>query len=174
MDSIPPAAIDTVLNNQIKPFEYAFGFDLALTEMIHMQGELSSWSDLADSGTKLISSLNQRVVAYRHLNMGLIRFARVLPRIWHESLHFRAGIFQRAYEIENQFSNNDYAVDYKINDLGISIGFGVKFGVTKNQIDFGFNLINRSDSHNSDKLIANFNIGISIGDLWFVKRRVKK
>ena len=105
--------------------------------------------------------------------MGLIRFARVLPRIWHESLHFRAGIFQRAYEIENQFSHNDYAVGYKINDLGISIGFGIIFGVTKNQIDFGFNLINRSDPHNSDKLVANFNIGISIGDLWFVKRRVK-
>ena len=96
------------------------------------------------------------------------------PRIWHESLHFRAGIFKRAYEIENQFSHNDYAVDYKINDLGISIGFGVKFGVTKNQIDFGLNLINRSDSHNREKLITNFNIGISIGDLWFVKRRVKK
>ena len=65
-------------------------------------------------------------------------------------------------------------MDYKINDLGISIGLGVKFGVTKNQVDFGFNLINRSDSQNSDKLITNFNIGISIGDLWFVKRRVKK
>ena len=60
------------------------------------------------------------------------------------------------------------------NDLGISIGFGIRFGVTKNQIDFGLNLINRSDSYTSDKLITNFNIGISIGDLWFVKRRVKK
>ena len=65
-------------------------------------------------------------------------------------------------------------MDYKINDLSISIGLGVKFGVTKNQIDFGFNLIKRSDSQNSDKLITNFNIGLSIGDLWFVKRRVKK
>ena len=139
-----------------------------------MQGELSLWSDLADSGTKLISSLNQRVVAYRHLNIGLIRFARVLPRIWHESLHFRAGIFQRAYEIENQFSHNNYAIDYEINDLGISLGFGVKFGLTKNQLDFGLNLINRSDSFNSDRFITNFNIGLTIGDIWFVKQRTKK
>jgi len=64
--------------------------------------------------------------------------------------------------------------NYNINDIGVSIGFGVKFGVTKNQIDFGLNLINRSDSYNSDKLVTNFNIGISIGDLWFVKRRLKK
>ena len=174
MDSIPPAAIDTILSNQISPFEYAFGFDLELTEMIHAQGEYSSWSDLTDRETNLTSGLNQRVVAYHHLNMGIIRFARVLPRIWHESLHFRAGIFQRAYELDNQLSSNGQAEDYKINDLGISIGFGIKFGVTKNQIDFGLNLINRSDSYNSDKLVTNFNIGISIGDLWFVKRRVKK
>jgi len=174
VDSIPPIAIETLLKDQISPFEYAFGFDLELTEMIHAQGELSLWSDLADKGTKLIFGLNQRVVDYRHLNMGIIRFARVLPRIWHENLHFRAGIFQRAYELENQSSHKDYAVDYKINDLGISVGFGVKFGVTKNQIDFGLNLINRSDSFSSDKLITNFNLGISIGDLWFVKRRVKK
>ena len=174
VDSIPPAAIDTILSNQISPFEYAFGVDLELTEMIHAQGELSSWADLVDRETNLISGLNQRVVAYRHLNMGIIRFARVLPRIWHESLHFRAGVFQRAYKLENQISHNDNVGDYKINDLGISIGFGVKFGVTKSQIDFGLNLINRSDSFSSDKLITNFNIGISIGDLWFVKRRVKR
>ena len=174
VDSIPPAAIDTTLSNQISPFEYALGFDLELTEMIHAQGEFSSWSDLADGETNLISGLNQRVVAYQHLNMGIIRFARILPRVWHESLHFRAGIFQRAYELDNQLSSNGQAEDYKINDLGMAIGFGIKFGVTKNQIDFGLNLINRSDSYNSDKLVTNFNIGISIGDLWFVKRRLKK
>ena len=174
VDSIPPAAIDTTLSNQISPFEYALGFDLELTEMIHAQGEFSSWSDLADGETNLISGLNQRVVAYQHLNMGIIRFARILPRVWHESLHFRAGIFQRAYELDNQLSSNGQSEDYKINDLGMAIGFGIKFGVTKNQIDFGLNLINRSDSYNSDKLVTNFNIGISIGDLWFVKRRLKK
>ncbi len=174
VDSIPPAAIGTTLSNQISPFEYALGFDLELTEMIHAQGEFSSWSDLADGETNLISGLNQRVVAYQHLNMGIIRFARILPRVWHESLHFRAGIFQRAYELDNQLSSNGQAEDYKINDLGMAIGFGIKFGVTKNQIDFGLNLINRSDSYNSDKLVTNFNIGISIGDLWFVKRRLKK
>ena len=62
VDSIPPAAIDTILNNQISPFEYAFGFDLKLTEMIHLQGELSSWSDLDDSGT----------VSYTHLTLPTI------------------------------------------------------------------------------------------------------
>jgi hypothetical protein len=97
-----------------------------------------------------------------------------LPRIWHESLHFRGGIIKRSYELENQLFANEQSEKYNVNDIGLSIGFGIIFGVTKNQIDFGLNLINRSDSHSSDKLITNFNIGISIGDLWFVKRRVKK
>ena len=174
VDSIPPAAMDTILSNQTSPFEYAFGFDLKLTEMIHAQGEFSSWSDLSNINTNLTSGLNQRAVAYQHFNMGIIRFARSLPRIWHESLHFRAGIIHRAYELENKLFDNGKPENYNINDIGVSIGFGVKFGVTKNQIDFGFNLINRSDPYSSDKLITNFNIGISIGDLWFVKRRIKK
>ncbi|MEC8984033.1 MAG: hypothetical protein VX789_00900, partial [Candidatus Neomarinimicrobiota bacterium] len=174
VDSIPPAAIDTMLSNQINPFEYAFGFDLELTEMIHAQGEVSLWSDLNDSETNLTSGLNQRMLSYQHFNIGIIRFARTLPRIWHESLHFRGGIIKRSYELKNQLFANGQSEIYNINDIGLSIGFGVIFGVTKNQIDFGLNLINRSDSHNSDKLITNFNIGINIGDLWFVKRRVKK
>ncbi len=174
VDSIPPAAIDTMLSNQISPFEYAFGFDLELTEMIHAQGEVSLWSDLNDSKTNLTSGLNQRILSYQHFNIGIIRFARALPRIWHESLHFRGGIIKRSYELENQLFSNGQSENYNINDIGLSIGFGIIFGVTKNQIDFGLNLINRSDSHSSDKLITNFNIGISIGDLWFVKRRVKK
>ena len=174
VDSIPPAAIDTMLSNQINPFEYAFGFDLELTEMIHAQGEVSLWSDLNDSETNLTSGLNQRMLSYQHFNIGIIRFARTLPRVWHESLHFRGGIIKRSYELKNQLFANGKSEIYNINDIGLSIGFGVIFGVTKNQIDFGLNLINRSDSHNSDKLITNFNIGINIGDLWFVKRRVKK
>jgi hypothetical protein len=174
VDSIPPAAIDTVLSNQISPFEYAFGFDLELTEMIHAQGEISLWSDLNDRKINLTSALNQRILSYQHFNIGIIRFARSLPRVWHESLHFRGGIIHRSYELENQLFANGQSENYNINDIGLSVGFGIKFGVTKNQIDLGLNLINRSDSHNSDKLITNFNIGISIGDLWFVKRRVKK
>ena len=174
VDSIPPAAIDTVLSNQISPFEYAFGFDLELTEMIHAQGEISLWSDLNDRKINLTSALNQRILSYQHFNIGIIRFARSLPRVWHESLHFRGGIIYRSYELENQLFANGQSENYNINDIGLSVGFGIKFGVTKNQIDLGLNLINRSDSHNSDKLITNFNIGISIGDLWFVKRRVKK
>ncbi len=68
---------------------------------------------------------------------------------------------------ETDFNQYDY------NDIGLSIGVGIKFGLTKNQLDFGLNLINRSDSINNDKFITNFNIGLTIGDIWFVKRRAK-
>ena len=32
---------------------------------------------------------------------------------------------------ETDFNQNDY------NDIGLSIGVGIKFGLTKNQLDFG-------------------------------------
>ena len=71
-------------------------------------------------------------------------------------------------------SNENNITQHSYNDIGLSVGIGVKFGLTKNQLDFGLNFINRSDSFNSDKFITNFNIGLTIGDIWFVKRRAKK
>ena len=93
---------------------------------------------------------------------------------WYEALHFRSGIFFREYHLNKYESNENNITQHSYNDIGLSVGIGVKFGLTKNQLDFGLNFINRSDSFNSDKFITNFNIGLTIGDIWFVKRRAKK
>ena len=118
--------------------------------------------------------MNYQLADYQHVNVSVIRFARPLPRYWYESIHFRSGIFFREYKLKKYVSNNNEISKYHYNDLGLSLGFGVKFGLTKNQLDFGLNLINRSDSFNSDRFITNFNIGLTIGDIWFVKQRTKK
>ena len=50
---------------------------------------------------------------------------------------------------------------------------GIKVvGITGNQIDFGYKFANRSGVYVvGDETLHMFNVGISIGDLWFVKRR---
>ena len=59
-----------------------------------------------------------------------------------------------------------------VNEVGLGLGVGYNFGITGNQIDFGYKFANRSGLHVvGDETIHMFNIGISIGDLWFVKRR---
>ena len=49
---------------------------------------------------------------------------------------------------------------------------GYNFGITGNQIDFGYRLADRSGIYLvENETLHMFSVGISIGDLWFVKRR---
>ncbi|MFL3027596.1 MAG: hypothetical protein ACJZ1O_04835, partial [Candidatus Neomarinimicrobiota bacterium] len=157
-----------------KPSQYVVGFNFELTELLNFQAELSNWTDLANSKNNILSNMNYQLLDYQHFNVSLLRFARSLPRYWYESIHIRSGIFFREYNLKKYFPIEDEYLKYNYNDIGLSIGLGIKFGLTKNQLDLGVNLINRSDSINNDKFITNFNLGLTIGDIWFVKRRTKR
>ena len=173
-DSIPPNAIQSEYKDSFKPSQYVVGFNFELTELLNFQAELSNWTDLANSKNNVLSNMNYQLSDYQHFNVSLLRFARSLPRYWYESIHFRSGIFFREYNLKKHLSIEDEYLKYNYNDIGLSIGLGIKFGLTKNQLDLGVNLINRSDSINDDKFITNFNLGLTIGDIWFVKRRAKR
>ena len=172
-DSIPPTALKYEYKKLFIPSQYAIGLNLEMSDLLNLQAEVSNWSDLANGENNVLSNLNYQLTDYQHFNISAIRFARALPRYWYESLHFRSGLFVRKYNLKMYATNETDFNQYDYNDIGLSIGVGIKFGLTKNQLDFGLNLINRSDSINNDKFITNFNIGLTIGDIWFVKRRAK-
>ena len=172
-DSIPPTALKYEYKKLFIPSQYSIGLNLEMSDLLNLQAELSNWSDLANGENNVLSNLNYQLTDYQHFNISAIRFARALPRYWYESLHFRSGLFVRKYNLKMYATNETDFNQYDYNDIGLSIGVGIKFGLTKNQLDFGLNLINRSDSINNDKFITNFNIGLTIGDIWFVKRRAK-
>ena len=172
-DSIPPTALKYEYKKLFIPSQYAIGLNLEMSDLLNLQAELSNWSDLANGENNVLSNLNYQLTDYQHFNISAIRFARALPRYWYESLHFRSGLFVRKYNLKMYATNETDFNQYDYNEIGLSIGVGIKFGLTKNQLDFGLNLINRSDSINNDKFITNFNIGLTIGDIWFVKRRAK-
>ena len=59
-----------------------------------------------------------------------------------------------------------------VSEVGVGLGLGIAFGVVGNQIDFGFGVSKREGVYLIDEeIIQNFSVGITIGDLWFVKRR---
>jgi hypothetical protein len=75
----------------------------------------------------------------------------------------RAGLSFSDYEIKNLDN---------VKEVGLGLGVGIEFGLMRNQIDIGYNLVNRDNIYNvGSETVQSFNVGVSIGDLWFVKRR---
>lgn len=60
-----------------------------------------------------------------------------------------------------------------MNEYGISLGFGLNFGATNNQIDVGFLWGSRTSPLPIEENFRQFNVSLSIGDVWFVKRRAR-
>ena len=60
-----------------------------------------------------------------------------------------------------------------VTEFGYSIGFGYKFKAVGNQIDFAYSSSLKSfeASDYSEERLRGFQIGISIADIWFIKRR---
>ena len=82
-----------------------------------------------------------------------------------DKLNFKGGVTY--YEHLLKF-------DDEITELGFSIGVGFKFKPIGNQIDLSYYFGNREYSNISGKeFIQQIQIGISLADLWFVKRRQK-
>ena len=55
------------------------------------------------------------------------------------------------------------------------MGFGFKFGATSNQLDINYYVGSRSFKEKFDgENIHQIQAGVSLSDIWFVKRRQKK
>ena len=94
------------------------------------------------------------------LSLSYIKFAQPFSR---DRFNFKASMFFQNYGVKNLEN---------INEVGLGLGVGFNFGITGNQIDFGYKYANRSGVFVvKDETLHMFNISISIGDLWFVKRR---
>jgi hypothetical protein len=78
----------------------------------------------------------------------------------------RFGIFKESYTLKNS--------GRKINENGISVGIGFKFAATGNQLDVAYRTGARSITNDYKETIQEFTIGLSLGDVWFLRRRTKQ
>ena len=78
------------------------------------------------------------------------------------------------YYYPEHWDKSQWEKDIKnISEIGFSLGFGYKFKTVGNQIDFTYHssLKDHSNSYIGEELFRGFQIGISIADIWFIKRR---
>ena len=150
---------NAIFKNEISISDFKAGVDYEFAERYHAQLEVQSWNN--NGKNALSSSLYPGYIEGKSkINIGFLKFAKPYST---DKFHFRAGLSFSDYEIKNLDN---------VKEVGLGLGVGIEFGLMRNQIDIGYNLVNRDNIYNvGSETVQSFNVGVSIGDLWFVKRR---
>ncbi|MBC8401463.1 MAG: hypothetical protein H8E14_08245 [Candidatus Marinimicrobia bacterium] len=149
-----------------KPFSVELGYDMELKSQFHILGEISGQTfnnELHYHLSPLAGSAYNSII---HFNLGAIKFARTIPRVWYQNFHYRMGFYFDSKDLQLYQDN--------LIETGLSLGIGFKFGVTNNQIDLAYSYAKRQGPlTTSNEIIERFKIQMTLGDIWFVKRRTR-
>ena len=158
--------VDTIEVSDIyAPNSFSFGLNAGFRNDLNIFGEFQIWSDEASSAN-YESIYTDQIGSKTHIGGGLVKFGNLGARAWQDKLTFRLGAFKESYGLK--YSGKT------INENGITMGIGFKFAVTGNQLDFSYRTGSRSINGDYKELVKEFNIGLSLGDVWFLRRREKQ
>ncbi len=146
-------------NDEIKVNSFNLGLDYQFNTRKHLQLQFDR---IDDKGNHVHNSsiFPSFIDSSEKLSISYAKFAKPLSK---DRYSFRSSIFLKDYSIKNLEN---------VSEVGLGLGLGIAFGVVGNQIDFGFGVSKREGVYLIDEeIIQNFSVGITIGDLWFVKRR---
>ena len=158
--------VDTIEVSDIyAPNSFSFGLNAGFRNDLNIFGEFQIWSDEASSAN-YESIYTDQIGSKTHFGGGIVKFGNIGARAWQDKLTFRLGAFKESYGLK--YSGKT------INENGITMGIGFKFAVTGNQLDFSYRTGSRSINGDYKELVKGFNIGLSLGDVWFLRRREKQ
>lgn len=146
-------------NNEMKINSLNIGLDFQFKSRQHVQFQYASSKDSGEHSLNN-SIFSSYIESSEKLSLSYAKFAKPLSK---DRYNFRSSIYLKDFSIKNLES---------VNEVGLGLGLGVAFGIVGNQIDFGFNFSKRSGIHIiNEEFVQTFSVGVTIGDLWFVKRR---
>ena len=158
--------VDTIEVSDIyAPNSFSFGLNAGFRNDLNIFGEFQIWSDEASSAN-YESIYTDQIGSKTHFGGGIVKFGNIGARAWQDKLTFRLGAFKESYGLK--YSGKT------INENGITMGIGFKFAVTGNQLDFSYRTGSRSINGDYKEFVKEFNIGLSLGDVWFLRRREKQ
>jgi len=158
--------VDTIEVSDIyAPNSFSFGINAGFRNDLNMFGEFQIWNDEASSANYESIYMDQ-IGSKTHFGGGIVKFGDINARAWQDKLTFRLGTFKESYSLK--YSGKT------INENGIAMGIGFKFAVTGNQLDFSYRTGSRFINGGYKELVKEFKIGLSLGDVWFLRRRAKQ
>lgn len=161
---------DTVNVSKIyKPSGFGLGLNYFFTNTISTSIEYKNDQNNFSLNNDLLSQsipFNDWINNSEKISMSLIKFPKINNPNFIESLTSRIGFIyiKHSMELDNSL----------IKEYGASIGLGFKFKPVGNQIDVNYYIGSRNyTGYNEQELVQQFQIGVSLADLWFVRRRQK-
>ena len=160
-----PGADTLRVNSVYAPNAFSLGLNLDFKNSVNSYFEFQLWNDNSQN-MKNFSLFNDKIVSNNHLGIGIIKFGNLEDKDWQDKITFRLGVYRKDYKL--------LSVGNNIIENGLSAGLGIKFGNTANQLDLSYNNGTRSSKNNFNESFKQFSIGISVGDVWFLRRRAKQ
>ena len=158
-----------------KPSSFGVGVSRIFLDRLQLSLELERNKDNSSFENEMPNSFNNRIINSDHFSLGLVWFPNEKSFQLFDNFTFRSGFSVNSYTLDEFNNVSLMRSDDKnnISEIGFSLGFGYKFKTVGNQIDFTYHssLKDHSNSYIGEELFRGFQIGISIADIWFIKRR---
>ena len=157
-----PLYDDVLYKDVLKTISTSVGLSRDISNRLKMSFEYKSLTNNYNSNYNSLSNvIKTNILNSAESNIGIVWFSNDLTNSFLDKFILRSGLSNKSYKTTNQ----------AISELGISLGLGFKFKTIGNQIDFSFRTGSRNYSIIKNEVYNNFQIGITLADIWFIKRR---
>ena len=166
-----PDSVSASLEEREKDIHNPNGFKLGLNksfgEKIALAFEIGTLNDIAENQNSfLLTPIPNWIEKTNSFNASFSYFPKNYSMKIFDKFSFKLGIIHHIHTMK--YDKMD------IEELGFSFGFGFKFKPVGNQINLNYYFGNRKFLDIDDKeFIQQIQVGISLADIWFVKRRQK-
>ena len=150
-----------------KPKQFSFGVQSKLNKQTSISFEFSTIKDKGTIPGSLTLPINNWIDHSNDFKLSLVRFPNDISLDLVDKISFRTGLMYKSHTLALSKTI--------VSEVGGSLGFGFKFKAVGNQVDLNYYLGKRnySDIFYKTEIIQQMQVGVSLGDLWFVKRRQK-
>ena len=154
---------------------FSFGVSNTIHQRFQISFEYQKSKENASYSNQIPNWFNKRIIENDKISFGAIWYPNKQSFKFLDNLTFRSGLFFNNFATDELSDDSTIRIKSKnsVTEFGYSIGFGYKFKAVGNQIDFAYSSSLKSfeASDYSEERLRGFQIGISIADIWFIKRR---
>ena len=173
-NDVPAPEQNRILNIH-DPSSLSIGLSNVINQRLQLSLEFGRSNENASYSEEMPNGFNKRIVENDKISVGAIWFSNEQSFRFLDNLTFRSGFVLNNYILDELDNGSLLRLKSKSNvtEFGYSMGFGYKFKAVGNQIDFTYNsslkIYEASDF--KEERLRGFQVGISIADIWFIKRR---